>query len=306
MGGHPIGWQPRRPGTLRAFHGGGSINIYHKEVHNNYGVMFPMPNYGYAYGYYDTGLTKGEKWGIGLAGGLMALGAGLGIYNAITGNKENQSTVEQPQTKTVDNTAQLEEQTKQLEEENSKLKKQIQDMMTIKEQSDAYQQQQNYNAGAREVKDKPSTTSYTVRGSKNSDGTVTGDTGYNIVAGLYKGPDGKALTSTQIKAIADKVFDGKSLKVGDIELPNTVKVGEQTFTLDETKTKTIEDMHNSVATQTYGLANHDIYQSGAKQQGSHWIATLNGKDLPGQYNTEAEAKAAAEAEGKKSQTTETK
>lgn len=48
MGGHPIGWQPRRPGTLRAFHGGGSINIYHKEVHNNYGPMFPMPNYGYA------------------------------------------------------------------------------------------------------------------------------------------------------------------------------------------------------------------------------------------------------------------
>lgn len=306
MGGHPIGWQPRRPGTLRAFHGGGSINIYHKEVHNNYGVMFPMPNYGYAYGYYDTGLTKGEKWGIGLAGGLMALGAGLGIYNAITGNKENQSTVEQPQTKTVDNTAQLEEQTKQLEEENSKLKKQIQDMMTIKEQSDAYQQQQNYNAGAREVKDKPSTTSYTVRGSKNSDGTVTGDTGYNIVAGLYKGPGGKALSSTQISTIANKIFDGKALKVGDIELQNTVKVGEQTFTLDETKTKTIEDMHKSVATQTYGLANHDIYQSGAKQQGSHWIATLNGKDLPGQYNTEAEAKAAAEAEGKKTQTTETK
>lgn len=301
MGGHPIGWQPRRPGTLRAFHGGGSINIYHKEVHNNYGVMFPMPNYGYAYGSYDTGLTKGEKWGIGLAGGLMALGAGLGIYNAITGNKENQSTVEQPQTKTVDNTAQLEQETKQLEEENSKLKKQIQDMMTIKEQSDAYQQQQNYNAGAREVKDKPSTTSYTVRGIKNSDGTVTGDTGYNIVAGLYKGPGGKALTSTQISAIANKIFDGKALKVGDIELPNTVEVDGQTFSLDETKTKTIEDMHNSITTQTYGLAKHDIYQSGAKQQGSHWIATLNGQDLPGQYNTEAEAKAAAEKEGKKAQ-----
>ena len=174
-------------------------------------------------------------------------------------------------------------------------------MMTIKEQSDAYQQQQNYNAGAREVKDKPSTTSYTVRGTKNSDGTVTGDTGYNIVAGLYKGPGGKALTSTQISAIANKIFDGKALKVGDIELPNTVEVDGQTFSLDETKTKTIEDMHNSITTQTYGLAKHDIYQSGAKQQGSHWIATLNGQDLPGQYNTEAEAKAAAEEEGKKAQ-----
>ena len=301
MGGHPIGWQPRRPGTLRAFHGGGSINIYHKEVHNNYGAMFPMPNYGYAYGSYDTGLTKGEKWGIGLAGGLMALGAGLGIYNAITGNKENQNTVEQPKTETVDNAAQLEEQTKQLEEENSKLKKQIQDIMTIKEQSDAYQQQQKYNVGAREVKDKPSTTSYTVRGTKNSDGTVTGDTGYGIVAGLYKGPGGKALTSTQISAIANKIFDGKALKVGDIELPNTVEVDGQTFSLDETKTKSIEDMHRNVTQPNYSLANHDIYQSGAKQQGSHWIATLNGQDLHGQDNTEAEAKAAAEEEGKKAQ-----
>lgn len=299
MGGHPIGWQPRRPGTLRAFHGGGSINIYHKEVHNNYGPMFPMPNYGYAYGSYDTGLTKGEKWGLGIAGGLMALGAGLGIYNAITGNKENQSMVEQPQPQTPDNTEQIEQETKQLQEENSKLRKQIQDMMTIKEQSDLYQQ--SYNAGAREVKDAPSTTSYTVRGTKNADGTVTGDTGYNIVAGLYKSADGKALTSTQIKAIANKIFDGKALKVGDIELPNTVEVDGQTFSLDETKTKTIEDMHNSITTQTYGLANHDIYQSGAKQQGSHWIATLNGQDLPGQYNTEAEAKAAAEEEGKKAQ-----
>lgn len=300
MGGHPIGRQPFRPGQWSRYQSSGSINIYHKEVHNNYGGIFPMNygmygNYGY-YGNYNPGLTAGEKWMLAL-GGIGAIGGAiLGALNPA----ENQK-VEDPKTPAREekaddpaNTNPTNGLTKDdireiVQNEIAKVSKEHQkaldEIARMKEAAkEKYPTQNDYVSGAREVKTEKTTT-YTVKATKNADGTITGDTGYNIVAGKYKSKDGTPLTNSEIKAIASQIFDGKALKVGTIELPNEIEVNGKTYLINP---------EGEVKPSTYTLGNHDVYQSGAKQVGSYWIATLNGKDLEGQYATEAEAKAAAD------------
>ena len=297
MGGHPIGRQPFRPGQWSRYQGGGSINIYHKEVHNNYGgAMFPMMNYGMYgnYGYYNPGLTSGEKWMLAL-GGIGAIGGA--ILSGLTGGgqqvdaqPEQKTQQEQPQTLTKEDVAEIVQQEvqKQLASRQKAHQAEVDAVAAAKEQA------KQYDPGARKV-DTQQTTTYTVKATKNADGTVTGDTGYNIIAGKYKSADGTPLTNFEIKAIADKIFGGKALKVGDIELPNEIEVNGKTYEINP---------EGEVKPTTYGLAKHEIYQSGAKQVGSYWIGTLNGEDISDtQYATEAEAKAAAE-EAAKQQTQE--
>lgn len=297
MGGHPIGRQPFRPGQWSRYQGGGSINIYHKEVHNNYGgAMFPMMNYGMYgnYGYYNPGLTSGEKWMLAL-GGIGAIGGAIlsgltGGTQEVEAQPEQRTQQEQPQTLTKEDVAEIVQQEvqKQLASRQKAHQAEVDAVAAAKEQA------KQYDPSARKV-DTQQTTTYTVKATKNADGTVTGDTGYNIIAGKYKSADGTPLTNSEIKAIADKIFGGKALKVGDIELPNEIEVNGKTYEINP---------EGEVKPTTYGLAKHEIYQSGAKQVGSYWIGTLNGEDISDtQYATEAEAKAAAE-EAAKQQTQE--
>ena len=293
MGGHPIGRQPFRAGQWSRYQGGGSINIYHKEVHNNYGgAMFPMMNYGMYgnYGYFDAGLTKGEKWMLAL-GGIGAIGGA--ILSGLTGGAqqveaEPEQKTEQPQTLTREDVAEIVQQ----EVQKQVAARQKAHQADVDAVAAAKEQAKQYDPSARKV-DTEQTTTYTVKAKKNANGTVTGDTGYNIVAGKYKSADGTPLTSTEIKAITDKIFGGKALKVGDIELPNEIEVNGKSYEINP---------EGEVKQTTYGLAKHDIYESGAKQVGSYWIGTLNGKDISDtQYATEAEAKAAAEEAAKQQQ-----
>lgn len=297
MGGHPIGRQPFRPGQWSRYQGGGSINIYHKEVHNNYGgAMFPMMNYGMYgnYGYYNPGLTSGEKWMLAL-GGIGAIGGAIlsgltGGTQEVEAQPEQRTQQEQPQNLTKEDVAEIVQQEvqKQLASRQKAHQAEVDAVAAAKEQA------KQYDPGARKV-DTQQTTTYTIKATKNADGTVTGDTGYNIIAGKYKSADGTPLTNSEIKAIADKIFGGKALKVGDIELPNEIEVNGKTYEINP---------EGEVKPTTYGLAKHEIYQSGAKQVGSYWIGTLNGEDISDtQYATEAEAKAAAE-EAAKQQTQE--
>lgn len=297
MGGHPINLQPCRAGTLRGYHGN-SININIQKTTINNGALFPTPSYGY---YQDPGLSKGEKW-------LLGIGAVATIGGAVLGAlpEKTQKVMDDMQATLADNQAKLDQIQRDLDAtntENQRLREQaaarrqaaVDEVAATRAASQAQQNQNaDFTAGAREVKDNNGTSTYTVRAKKNADGTVTGDTGYSIIAGKYKGEGGKALTHSEIMALAREIFKGKALKAGDIELPNEVTVNGKTYTYDKSGT---------VAEQTFTLTDQkfEIYQSGARQAGSHWVATLNGKDLAGQYNTEAEAKAAAEEEGKKQQ-----
>lgn len=309
MCGYPIGRQPFRPGQWSGYRGSGSINIYHKEVYNNYGgAMFPM-NYGMynmGYGGYNQGLTSGEKWMLAL-GGITSIG---GAILGALGKTDNEAKTDTPETPAPNNNNGFDDKLSKMQEENDQLNKQLKDVLAenkklqqqvdnitaLKKASEAYEIKRDpapvcdsepvLCAGAREVETEE-TTSFLVEATKNEDGTVTGHTGYNIVAKMYKNEDGTPLTNTDIKALTNKIFQGKALKVGNIELPNEIEVNGKTYSINP-------EGKNDVQKVTYGLSKHEVYQSGAKQEGSYWIPTLGGKDLDGRYNTEAEAKAAAE------------
>lgn len=294
--GQQIGRQPIRAGMHSYFRGPQQVNIYHKEVRNIYnGGMSPMSCGGYGnYGYCDPGLSTGAKWMIGL-GAISSIGGAIlgAIYGDNGGGndthvEEKQKNDAQPAGGTPLTREDVEDIVNNiLQSQSAKEKKQAEEVAKLKEQS---QNNYNYTAGAREVPGKNETTTYTVTAKNNGNGTYTGDTGYNIVAGKYKSADGKPLTNAEIKAIASKIFEGKALKVGDVELPNTVEVNGKTYNIDP---------KGEVKPSTYTLGNHEVYQGSARQEGSKWIPTLDGKDLEGEYATEAEAKAAAEAEGAK-------
>lgn len=301
MGGHPIGRQPFRAGQWSGYRGGGSINIYHKEVHNNYGgAIFPM-NYGMYgnYGYYNPGLTAGEKWMLAL-GGIGAIGGG--ILGALSPQAEEVQT-EQKEAPKQDNSEfeatikaqkaeneKLENEIEKLEAENKKMAKQMEDIIAAKKASQEYQAEKaSYTIGTKEVKTQ-TTTPFKVEAQKEENGTVTGHTGYNIIAGMYQTEDGKTLTDTQIRAIAKEIFGNKALKVGEIQLPNEISVNGATYLINP---------EGKVDKVNYGLAKHEVYQSGAKQEGSQWKALLNGQELDGLYNTQQEAEEAAKAEGEK-------
>lgn len=303
MGGHPIGRQPFMTGQWSGYRGGGSINIYHKEVHNNYGgAIFPM-NYGMYgnYGYYNPGLTAGEKWMLAL-GGIGAIGGG--ILGALSPQSEEVQT-EQKETPKQDNSEfeatikaqkaeneKLENEIKKLEAENKKMAKQMEDIIAAKKASQEYEAEKaSYTIGTKEIKTQ-TTTPFTVNAKKEEDGTVTGHTGYNIIAGMYQTKDKQALTGTEIKAIAKEIFGNKALKAGEIQLPNEITVNGTTYFINP-------DGKDKVKEVKYELAKHEVYQSGAKQEGSQWKALLNGQELDGLYNTQQEAEEAAKAEGEK-------
>ncbi len=139
------------------------------------------------------------------------------------------------------------------------------------------------------------TFTYNVRGKKLSATQGQGDTGYNIVAGLYTTAEGKPLTSAEVKAICKELFKGNALKTGALELPRTVTVNGKEYSVSEDKTKSDEAMYKSVGAEvTFNFNNNlKIHKSGATKVGDHWVATVDGKRLEGQYATEKEALEAA-------------
>lgn len=141
--------------------------------------------------------------------------------------------------------------------------------------------------GARQLQG--GTTSFTVQAKKLENGQYEGHTGYNIVAGMYQTQDGKKLNSTDILAICDKLFGGKALATGNLELPNTIEINGKTYQINP------DAKAEDVQKTTYGLADIAVHQSGARQEGGKWVGTIDGKDIAGQYDTEEEAIAAAKA-----------
>lgn len=292
MGGHPIGRQPFRPGQWSRYQGGGSINIYHKEVHNNYGgAMFPMMNYGMYgnYGYYDTGLTKGEKWMLAL-GGIGAIGGA--ILGAFTGGQEK---IDGTLPQSDDSNAEIQE----LKETNEELEEQIKELQAkkaqlLKQKSDEVQKMKDlshqlYNPDAEEVKTEETTT-YTIDKSESlGNGKYKGETGYGIVKYMYKGPNGEELTHDEIIAIANEIFGDKAIAPGNIELKNTIVVNNKTYSI-----KNPDERPKDKIKSEYSLKEHQIYEGTAKQYGSYWVATINGKPLKEdgkikQFTSEADA-----------------
>jgi len=267
------------------------------------GGFQPMQGY-YQGGCYDNG-------GIGTFGKIM-LGLGAvgmvagGILDAVNSNKDGAGgspafTPEQQE--------QIDAQKKAMEalkEKNAELEKQLADLKKQQAAKAQEARQEEVNRakaaqapaqaptiGAEKVENKPTTTTFTVKASKTQDGKFKGHTGYNIVAGMYKGPDGKPLTSTEIKAIAKEIFQGKALPTGDIQLPNEVTVNGKTYTINP------DAKAEDVQMSEYNLAQHEVFQSGAQKVGEHWVGTIDGKQIDGEYATEEEAKAAAQQEADK-------
>ena len=141
------------------------------------------------------------------------------------------------------------------------------------------------------------TFTFNVRATKDENGIVTGYTGYNIVAGLYKNAEGKALTHSEIKAIAEEIFKGQALPKGDIHLPKEIEVGGKTYKIaDDAK-------QEHVRTSTYTLAKTaKMFTSTAKKEDDHWVGFVDGNQIKGQFKTEAEAQKAAEEAAAKAQT----
>ena len=286
MGG-PIGYQPLRAGLHRPWVGPRTVNINHKEttINNFGGGFFPMMG---AYGYYDTGLSKGEKWGIAL-GAIGALGGA--IASAFLPQKaDGKGDVETPaqaglsneQKQWMEDTQeqlnQMQKSLEQLTEENSKLKAQAQEIQNLKAASQAYQQQ--HSGKVEEVKQEPETVTFNVAAEKDGD-QVEGHTGYNIVATMYKSPDGKALTSTEIKGLCEVIFKGKALPKGEINLPREVEFQGKTYTWDNS----IANPEEATPTSTYNLAQHDIYKSEIKPVGSKWAVYVDGKQVGDLHDT---------------------
>ena len=286
MGG-PIGYQPLRAGLHRPWAGPRTVNINHKEttINNFGGGFFPMMD---AYGYYDTGLSKGEKWGIAL-GAIGALGGA--IASAFLPQKaDGKGDVETPaQDGLTDGEKQWMEDTKnqlsqmqksldQLTEENAKLKAQAQEIQNLRAASEAYQQE--HNGKVEEVKQEPETVTFNVAAEKDGN-QVKGHTGYNIVATMYKSPDGKALTDSEIKGLCDIIFEGKALPKGEISLQTEVEFQGKTYTWDSS----IEKPEEATPTSTYDLAQHDTYKSETKQVGSKWAVYIDGKQVGDLHDT---------------------
>ena len=153
--------------------------------------------------------------------------------------------------------------------------------------------------GTKKVDGETTTFTFNVSASKNKDGTVTGYTGYNIVAGLYKDTDGNALTHSEIKAIAEEIFQGKALPKGDIHLPKEIDVGGKTYKIADGAKQ------ENVKTSTYELAqNATMFTSTARKENDHWVGLVNGEPIEGQFDSEEAAKAAAEKAAKAQTETE--
>lgn len=317
-GGFPIGRQPLRAGMHRPLHHCGTRNInYTKVTYNNFGGgmgMYPMGGmYGMydMYGGYDTGMSKGEKWMLGIGGAATLIGA---IASAFGGNDEekvggegrsetSEANLTPEQQKWIDDTnKKMQDMQKSLDTlaaENRGLKAQQAQIEALKAASQRHEEGKvdTQKAGAEQLNPTTATTTYQVRGARGMNQIYTGDTGYNIVAGLYKSEDGTPLTHSQIMKISEKIFEGKPLKVGDIQLPNSVEVDGKTYNLDTEKTKTPEDMHKNVVQTNYTLGDFkQAYTGSAAQVDGKWVPTIDGKQIEGaaQYDTEQEAKDAAQ------------
>ena len=122
-----------------------NINIHTEKYYNNYGSgcaggIFPM-NYNMGYygnmygaGYYnpDPGLTKGEKWMLGLGAVTSIVGA---VTSAITGTKSSDVTeTDTPETVTT-RTAEQPEQTEQQIRAQKLHQKALEDNQRLKEEA---------------------------------------------------------------------------------------------------------------------------------------------------------------------------
>lgn len=300
------------PGHLRRTPPPTNLNInIHKENYYNMG----MPMYG-GYGCHDCndggGMSTFSKILLGV-GGLGAIAGG--IIGALNGNEDGAGGTGKTETPDAELSPEMQaiidDMNKALKEQAERSEQQIKDLQEqLKQLNEKKKANQNdeiarlkeesnkkYNISSEKVEEKKTTTTFNVKASKTSNGKVTGHTGYNIVAGMYTGPNGEALTETEIKALAKEIFKGKALPTGDIELPNEVTINGKTY-----KISSDPNADDKVKMDTYDIAQHQIFESTAEKVGEHWIGKINGKPIEGEFKTKEAAEEAArkqaEAENK--------
>ena len=122
-----------------------NINIHTEKIYNNYGTGMPYGSiygggfgYGYGYGNYDTGLTKGEKWMLGIAGVATIGGA---ILSAFTGASKAEAPAE---VDTSDFTAEQKAQLEELQDQQAAIaerhEKLVEENKELKERAKLYQE----------------------------------------------------------------------------------------------------------------------------------------------------------------------
>ncbi len=269
-----------------------SINIYHKETTvNNFGGGF---GFGY-YNYCDYGLTKAEKWGLGITGVLGAIGAFASAFLGAK-NADGKGDVDKPENSEIQA---LKKQIEELKNENKELGDTLEKLQEdtkveepVKTEEPAKVESDNKHvADAEEVKQEAKFAEFNVTATKIGDNLYRGYTGYNIVAAKYKAEDGTPLTHGEIMAICNDIFKGKALPTGKIQLPMEVEVNGKKYTYD----KKVPD--SDVKPSEYSLKKHDTYSSSAVAVGSKFAPTVDGKRVgTALYETKEEAIKAAEAE----------
>ena len=257
-------------------------------------------------------IGMGLGLGASILGGILgALDDGGGGGSSVQDNPTNSGLTPEQQELLESQKALIEalkEDTALLQKELDELKKQknanahqqsVEEVGNLKAQAAGVQQaeevqQKPPEISAEMVKGKATTTPFKVEATKDPDsGSYSGHTGYNIVAGMYKGPDGKPLTHSEIMDLAREIFKGKALPIGEIQLPNEVTVNGKTYSINP------EAKPEDVKKATYTLGQYETYKCEAQKEADHWVGTIDGQPIDGEYKTEEEAKAAAQKEAEK-------
>ena len=218
-----------------------NINIHTEKYYNNYGSgcaggIFPM-NYNMGYygnmygaGYYnpDPGLTKGEKWMLGLGAVTSAIGA---VASAITGTKSSDVTeTDTPETVTTIKTEQPEQTEQQIRaqklhqkalEDNQRLKEEAKKLEELRQEGITKNTDGSFSAKIKDAAGNQVTLTNTsldklreeIKAKKEELSQVTSEEDPAELAkeGITKNPDG-----TYQAEITDKDGNKKTLKSNDL------------------------------------------------------------------------------------------
>lgn len=294
--GQQIGRQPFRPGQWSRYQG----HSHKTYVQNNFyfggGSIWGggYGNYGNYYNqgcYGDTGMSKGAKWMLGLGGAATLLGTVLGFLGL--GKKDKVA----PQNEQVQYSQQRQEVQQTTEPERRTTTEPLTDEVTAPPPAKKpVTSPLVYTPDAKKIEDVTEKEhSYTVR-SQIVNGQRQSDNPYNIVMALYKRPDGKQMTHSEIMAVRNQIFGTNvGLKVGEIKLPDTVTVtvNNINYKYKYNENAKPEDVKLGDFKNDGNMSFYDQKPS-TKKVGEKWVALVNGQVFDNKtYPDEESARKAA-------------